>query len=498
MARVRLVAISSFLIALTASAASVAPPPPPVFKIPQHSFKTLHFNWSSSVPGYHNNLLRSDDGGASYEVIASNLEEEWIEEVAVHEFDWLNTRYVVESCDGKCSRSAPVQPPSYELTGRIVAPTPLARTRFGSQLDLSGNGLTLVASRGPADLADGAVLFYSTIPGEGPVYLNQIRAPSEDRARDFGTSLALDDAAKTLAVSAPAARAIYVYECEPEDSCSWSLRQRLQLSRGALLGQVALSRDGSILAVATDSGVLMFGCTPSNCIQLAVLRPSRFKSGPIPEASLALDSAGTTLVVGVPESDPSGASEAYVFKRAGASWREAAILRAVDSELDAEFGASVSIDAGGGTIAVGAPGARADAGAVYVFEGVGSSSMTQLALEAPISEPGDRLGASIAISAAGDYVVAGATGEDGSAVEPQGNPYDNSNSNSGAAYSFVRGDSVWEHSAYIKGYADANASYGTAVAIDATGHTMAVGAPGDDGDDYATPSQTDSGRVHLY
>jgi hypothetical protein len=85
----------------------------------------------------------------------------------------------------------------------------------------------------------------------------------------------------------------------------------------------------------------------------------------------------------------------------------------------------------------------------------------------------DNFGVQIAMS--GDTLVVGAIGEDSAATKIDGDQSDNSASNAGAAYVFVRRAGRWEQQAYLKaGDAAAGDYFGARVAIE--GDTIVVGA----------------------
>lgn len=99
----------------------------------------------------------------------------------------------------------------------------------------------------------------------------------------------------------------------------------------------------------------------------------------------------------------------YVFERIGAAWRQQAILVADDAVPGDRFGASVAIS--GMTIVVGAPqrdeGAR-DSGVAYVFVGDGAGAWRQEArLVPPVALSPWQFGHSVAIDA--DTIVVGRT-----------------------------------------------------------------------------------------
>ena len=90
----------------------------------------------------------------------------------------------------------------------------------------------------------------------------------------------------------------------------------------------------------------------------------------------------------------------------------------------------------------------ADAGAAYVFVRSGTTWSQQAYLKASNTGAGDYFGCSVAVS--GDTVVVGAYGEDSSATGVNGNQADNSATDAGAAYVFVRSGTTWSQQAYLK------------------------------------------------
>ena len=185
-----------------------------------------------------------------------------------------------------------------------------------------------------------------------------------------------------------------------------------------------------------------------------------------------------------------GSGAAYVFVRNGATWTQQAYLKPSNTGPGDQFGWSVAIS--GDTIVVsslledsasaGVNGnpfnqAATDAGAAFVFVRSGTTWSQQAYLKS--SNPGslDYFGYSVAIS--GDTVVVGAWGEDSNATGVNANQSDNTATESGAAYVFVRNGGVWSQQAYLKasntGAAD---RFGRAVAV--AGDTVVVGAAFED------------------
>jgi hypothetical protein len=118
-----------------------------------------------------------------------------------------------------------------------------------------------------------------------------------------------------------------------------------------------------------------------------------------------------------------------------------------------------------------------DAGAAYVFVRGGSIWTQQAYLKTSNADSEDFFGWPVAIS--GDTVVVGTISEDGNGSGGEGN---NSATDAGAAYVFVRGGSTWSQQAYLKASnAEAYDYFGYGgVAI--SGETVVVGAPYEDSD----------------
>ena len=190
--------------------------------------------------------------------------------------------------------------------------------------------------------------------------------------------------------------------------------------------------------------------------------------------------------------DDNSASEsgaAYVFARSGSTWSQETYLKASNSEGNDFFGFSVAVS--GNTIVVGAPREASDSdgvngdqgdnsasnsGAAYVFVRSASTWSQEAFLKASNSEQVDNFGFSIAISQ--DAVVVGASTEASNATGVNGDQADNSASNSGAAYVFVRSGSIWSQQAYLKASnTGGDDFFGASSAISAD--TIVVGAQGE-------------------
>ena len=146
---------------------------------------------------------------------------------------------------------------------------------------------------------------------------------------------------------------------------------------------------------------------------------------------------------------------------AGRPGRQQAYLKASNTGAGDYFGDSVAVS--GDTVVVGASGedsnatgvngnqsnnSAVDSGAAYVFVRNGTTWSQQAYLKACNTGAGDEFGGSVAVS--GDTVVVGAAYEDSNATGVNGNQSDNSATDSGAAYVFVRSGTTWTQQAYLK------------------------------------------------
>lgn len=148
----------------------------------------------------------------------------------------------------------------------------------------------------------------------------------------------------------------------------------------------------------------------------------------------------------------------------------------------------------------------ANAGAVYIY--TRTSATTAWAFQAKLKptqlEASDVFGNAVDISADGNTIVVGSMLEDGSGtgVNPAHN---NSASNSGAAYVFVRSGTTWSQQAYLKSMAATKNTdqFGASVTISGDGNTVAVGATYEDGGNVGinpveTETKSASGAVYVY
>lgn len=293
----------------------------------------------------------------------------------------------------------------------------------------------------------------------------------------------------------------------------------------------ALGEDGNGSSQSDNSAggsgaVYVFTRIGNSWSQQAYLKASNIGANDSFGISVAI--SGNTIVVGAEDeasnatgvngdqADNSAASSgaAYVYVRNGVVWTQQAYLKASNTEAGDNFGAKVAIS--GDTIVVGARNEDSgtagvngadnnntalDSGAAYVFVRNGTDWAQQAYLKASNTDAGDTFGSAVAID--GNSIVVAAEQERSASTGVNGNQADDSTSQAGAAYMFVRTGTVWKQQAYLKASNTGGADFfGGAVAI--SGNTAlisgyledsnATGVNGNQSDNSAF----ESGAVYVF
>jgi hypothetical protein len=204
--------------------------------------------------------------------------------------------------------------------------------------------------------------------------------------------------------------------------------------------------------------------------------------------SVAVSGDGSTAVAGAPAATVDSDANrglVYVFTKPGGNWADiaqTATLDALGGAASDGLGSSVAISADGSKVVAGAPHSLSGSGAAYVFArpaGGWSGATEQLAtLTASDAAANDLLGSSIAVSGDGSTVAAGAPE---AAI--------GANAGQGAAYVFVQPGGGWgsgtqpQHQTAKLTVSDGAAhdglggdNGGNAIAVSGDGSTVAAGA----------------------
>jgi hypothetical protein len=209
-------------------------------------------------------------------------------------------------------------------------------------------------------------------------------------------------------------------------------------------------------------------------------------------SSVSMNAAGDRVAIGAPLNDVGGAKvdagHVRVFSWNGTAWTQ--LGADIDGEAAGDrFGSSVSMNATGDRVAIGGPsnnvgGAKVDAGHVRVFSWSGTA-WTQLGVDIDGEAAGDGFGSSVSMNAVGDRVAIGA-------------PLNDVGADTWHDYGHVRVFS-WSGTAWTQLGADIDAeaifdNFGASVSMNAAGDRVAIGGPYNNGDGIGA----DAGHVRIF
>jgi hypothetical protein len=434
----------------SSSGSSGGPPPEaPVLHLEFSAIKQFDFSWSAVAEADLYRILEQENPDANYVQLGADIVGEsmsWTMPLHLrHE-----ATYILRACNsGGCTDSAPVpvDDPLVAAIGYFKPNVSDMGDQFGWSVKLSGDGNTLAVSA-------------ST---EASVGVGVDADPTDNTANNAG------------AVS------VFV-----RAGSEWSHQQYIKASNtGAndYFGfRVVLSSDGDTMAV----------------------------SAPYEDGS-------STGVGGMDDNGTTNSGAVYVFVRAGEEWMQQAYIKATNTDVNDFFGTSIALSSDGDTLVVGADSEDSgatnvggdqlnnsvdSAGAVYVYTRTNTVWQYQAYLKASNTDPFDRFGTSVAVSADGNWIAVGAIGEASNATGVAGNQPNDLMPKSGAVYMFSRQNTIWTPQAYIKASnTGANDLFGQRVVLSAAADTLAVGAPGESSNaasDESDDSAPSAGAAYVY
>ncbi len=208
-------------------------------------------------------------------------------------------------------------------------------------------------------------------------------------------------------------------------------------------------------------------------------------------AAVAMSADGMRVVITSPGRDATtdghaSRGSAYVYLLVQSVWQLEQALVPRDPGEDDHFGSSVAISADGTRIIVGADFAYSRTGAAYVF----ARSDTQWAEEQKLTGNSayGQFGGAVRISADGRYAIVGALFDGGDRMSPIG---------AGAVYVYTREDTAWRFAQRLGDPGgETQDHFGAALAMSADASVIVVGAPGVDGP--RRPRVREAGAVHVF
>ena len=362
-------------------------------------------------------------------------------------------------------------------------------------------GTALVAARGYNNFTGRVTVFARS---GGAWSAQATLAPADLTAGDaFGTSVAISGDGNTALVGAlyKASRSgvVYVFGRSGTIWVQSAVLTAPTPTPGDAFGtSVALSGDGSTAAIGIPNRAVGF----NNAVGAVAIFTRTgngngpFVAGPVVTpgdgaaydnfgATLAVNADGGTIAIGA-AAKANNAGAVYLFVRNGSAYTGAA-LPFFPAAGD-YFGASIAVSATGGTVLVGAPhttvNAKSNAGAAYLFTGSGTTYTAGPMLIAADGQSADQFGFAVAISGNPAFT-------DDAALIAISAPY--RNSNVGAVYTLTHGSgttytpSQTFEGMYVSG--GTQFTFGVGLALNADGTTAIFGAPG---------KSTSTGTAYVY
>ncbi len=362
--------------------------------------------------------------------------------------------------------------------------------RVGTALAVA-DGYLLVGAPGIDTSDDGAVYAYTRSDG-GWSEQATLTGPSGQGNR-FGVDIALSADGSRAVVGAPAedgstANAV-VFERDGENWAQQTALDSPTMATGQYGEGVAVGEGGELVFVGDPGADLVSvyrfssgGWRRTTQLTGAIGRGTISAFG----AAIALDTDGTTAVIGAPGSNSPGlgSGAAFAFERTDSGWQQAADVTDVDGD-SANYGTAVALAGGANRGFVGAPVPFPDtpnpAGYATIVDG--DDGWNRLArLQTPTGDDRETLGTDIDVIDDGTLAAVGDAGDDIGSGDDRG-----------SVSVFQDRPSGWCHLTTLT-VDDGSIGdlLGEGVAVDGDAGVVAGGAPG------ATVDGEDAGAVYLF
>ncbi|MEM1414071.1 MAG: hypothetical protein AAGH15_04190 [Myxococcota bacterium] len=359
----------------------------------------------------------------------------------------------------------------WEEVAMLKAPEPVANDGCGSDVAISRRGDVIAvgcARRGTERRGEVLTFIRSDDSWEPDDILVAPGASTEDR---FGLTLAIANDGQVIAVGAPG-----------EDSSIGGVDPPLD-ARGNRTGAAFVFRR---IGAGWELDAVLKAPVPENTAVLG---------------RVALSADGTVLAAAATGETESGVADAgaiYVYSYSPVrtdQWRFEQRLVSPTPENGAFFGNQLSLSGSGRLLAVsahrsarGAPGVGfgsgapvTDSGSVFTYERTAELWELQQRFRLPEVSEGDTLGTGLSLADGGDLLVIGSPGEGTLASVGRVDAQNDDRPGSGCVAVFRRGESTWMLEALLKHPLAAEADgLGSSVAVTPSGHRVIASAPGED------------------
>ncbi len=230
--------------------------------------------------------------------------------------------------------------------------------------------------------------------------------------------------------------------------------------------------------------------------------------------SISMNTDGTKVIVGAirEDSDATGVGNgvsnsgvAYIYSLSGGVWTQEAKLKADNAGDDDQFGYSVSMNADGTRVIVGAVNEDSDAtgsgdgidnsGAAYIYSFSGGVWTQETKLKSSDAGSTDQFGYAVSMNTDGTKIIVGSINEDSDATGIGNGVF-----NSGAVYLYSLSGGIWTQDFKLKANdADNDDQFGRLISMSSDGTKIIVGAIREDSDATGIGNGVfNSGAAYVY
>jgi hypothetical protein len=305
---------------------------------------------------------------------------------------------------------------------RITAPEGGYQDTFGFSVSLSPDGNIAVVGALSVDSGgrtnNGAVYVFTRTAG---VWTQQQKLTASDATNSAGLGYSVDISSDGLTILAgaeyenSATGSAYLYKYE---SGEW-VEQRKFTASDAATGDrygtsVSLSEDGNTALIGAyqedtspnsgNGAAYVYTLSGTTWTEQKLLSPDISSSDSF-GASVSISADGLTAVIGAGSegySEGSGGGAAYIYTISGSTWTYQAKLTASDNAVGDFFGESVALSADGNTALIGAnaedTAPNTNNGAAYIFTRSGTTWTQQQKILEPVPAEDNRFATSVAMS----------------------------------------------------------------------------------------------------
>ncbi|WP_062260394.1 FG-GAP repeat protein [Endozoicomonas arenosclerae] len=330
-----------------------------------------------------------------------------------------------ESTSGAVYIFAKNQDGEWGQQAKLKASTLQSNARFGLNIDLSGDGNTLISSAQQEDTSNtntGSVYIFRR---SGSVWSEQAKLSPDNlwRNAQLGSSVSMNKAGDAIAVGAP-----YQY-----------------------------------INNKASGSVFIFTFSDSSWNQVAEVTSEDAESNDYFGGAVVINDDANTVAVGAwgEGTAASKTGAAYVFAKESSNWEQQAKILHDDLAADDQFGKQLALNAAGDTLLAGSSRQNNNLGAVYVYQRNNSVWTLQQRLNPDGSENPESFGCSVSLNPAGTEATIGAK-------------YERSETyNSGALYFFELSDNTWAKTHVQKlNTPKSNGYFGYAHSVSRTGNSI--------------------------